>query len=283
MDSYKEKKLREEFCDILFELAKSQELFQDVHSRISIYKRLENLYGATVQNESFRHFYSDIFSVLTQIQQDQSLGDINILGQNLDMIRSGYKPQNKDDNGRIIDVSDSIKKLYDHVNLDIARILYSDAADRRIVGEETIVQLQTKVNEISYGIKEAKELQTITENKIQNQQKEYIAILGIFSSVVLTFNAGIAFSTSVLKNIAEASIYRIVLISLIIGIVLTNVIFGLLFYINKLICKEEKIKPIIISNIIFLIMILFTIVAWYFGSVEARNHRIIISTLIWMA
>lgn len=56
MDSYKEKKLREEFCDILFELAKSQELFQDVHSRISIYKRLENLYGATEQNESFRHF-----------------------------------------------------------------------------------------------------------------------------------------------------------------------------------------------------------------------------------
>ncbi len=281
MDSCKEKKLREEFCDILFELAKSQELFQDVHSRISIYKRLENLYGATEQNESFRHFYSDIFSVLTQIQQDQSLGDINILGQNLDLIRSGYKSQNKDDNGRIIDVSDSIKKLYDHVNLDIARILYSDAADRRIVGEETIVQLQTKVNEISYGIKEAKELQTITENKIQNQQKEYIAILGIFSSVVLTFNAGIAFSTSVLKNIAEASIYRIVLISLIIGIVLTNVIFGLLFYINKLICDEEKIKPIIISNIIFLIMILFTIVAWYSGSVEARNHRII-STLIWM-
>lgn len=102
MDSYKEKKLREEFCDILFELAKSQELFQDVHSRISIYKRLENLYGATEQNKSFRHFYSDIFSVLTQIQQDQSLGDINILGQNLDLIRSGYKPQNKDDNGRII-------------------------------------------------------------------------------------------------------------------------------------------------------------------------------------
>lgn len=66
------------------------------------YKRLENLYGATEQNESFRHFYSDIFSVLTQIQQDQSLGDINILGQNLDLIRSGYKPQNKDDNGRII-------------------------------------------------------------------------------------------------------------------------------------------------------------------------------------
>ena len=89
MDTHREKKLRREFCDILFELAKSQELFQDVHIRVSIYKRLENLYGATEQNESFRHFYSDIFSVLTQIQQDQSLGDINILGQNLDIIRNG--------------------------------------------------------------------------------------------------------------------------------------------------------------------------------------------------
>lgn len=282
MDTHREKKLRREFCDILFELSKSQELFQDVHIRVSIYKRLENLYGSTKPNESFRHFYSDIFSVLTQIQQDSSLGDINILGQNLDIIRNGYKPQNKDDNGRIIDVSDSIKKLYDHVNLDIARILYSDAADRRILGEESIVELQTKVNEISYGIKEAKELQAITEDKIQNQQKEYIAILGIFSSVVLTFTAGIAFSTSVLNNIAAASIYRTVLISLIIGIVLINVIFGLLFYINKLICNEEKIKPLIISNMILLFMILCTIVAWYFGSVETRNHRVFVNEISWM-
>ena len=165
MDTHREKKLRREFCDILFELAKSQELFQDVHIRVSIYKRLENLYGSTKSNESFRHFYSDIFSVLTQIQQDSSLGDINILGQNLDIIRNGYKPQNKDDNGRIIDVSDSIKKLYDHVNLDIARILYSDAADRRILGEESIVELQTKVNEISYSIKEGHVLQTINEDR----------------------------------------------------------------------------------------------------------------------
>ncbi|MCI9539163.1 MAG: hypothetical protein HFG35_13010 [Eubacterium sp.] len=132
MDSYKEKKLREEFCDILFELAKSQELFQDVHIRVSIYKRLENLYGW------------------------------------------------------LISISDYIQVLPKYINISQRRILY------------------------------------------------------------------------------------------------INVIFGLLFYINKLVCDEEKIKPLIISNIILLFMILCTIVAWYFGSVETRNHRVFVNEISWM-
>lgn len=62
------------------------------------------------------------------------------------MIRSGYQPRNRTDDGeRIIDVSDALKKLYDHVNLDIARISYSDAGDRKISGEEAVSELQTQV------------------------------------------------------------------------------------------------------------------------------------------
>ena len=41
------------------------------------------------------------------------------------------------------------------------------------------------------------------------QQREYISILGIFAAVVLAFTGGIAFSTSVLKNINTVSVYRI--------------------------------------------------------------------------
>ena len=102
MDLASEERQRNEFRNILFELSESQEILKEKFDRSRIYRRLEALYHPSVGEQSFRHFYSDIFSVLTQIQQDQSLGDINILGQNLDLIRSGYKPQNKDDNGRII-------------------------------------------------------------------------------------------------------------------------------------------------------------------------------------
>ncbi len=286
MDLSKESQQRKEFCDILFELAKSQELLQDAYYRSNIYKRLESLYDAPSPEKRFRHFYTDIFSVLTQVQQNSDLGDINILGQNLDVIRNGYKAQNKSDDGtRTIDVSDSIKKLYDHVNLDIARISYSDAADRKISGESSLENMQSQINIIQLELEKAHSIKTDfdkTEKKIrkvktklENLQKEYITILGIFAAVVLAFTAGIAFSTSVLNNIAQASIYRTVLISLIIGLILINILFGLFYYINFLVNDtEKKLFPLIISNTIIVILFIITVIAWNCGWVENRNKKI---------
>lgn len=198
MNLTRERQQRKEFCDILFELSKSQELLRGATYRFDMYKRLEALYDAEPNTKRFRHFYTDIFSVLTQVQQNPELGDINILGQNLDIIRNGYNAQNKSSDGqRIIDVSDAINKLYDHVNLDIARIAYSDAADRRISGESSLETLQTQINSL---YTEVQEVQTINkdfevtekklsdvEDRLENSQKEYISILGIFAAVVLAF------------------------------------------------------------------------------------------------
>lgn len=285
MDLTRELQQRKEFCNILFELAKSQELLQDAYYRSNMYKRLELLYDAESPEKRFRHFYTDIFSVLTQIQQNTELGDINILGQNLDVIRNGYKPQNKASDGkRTIDVSDAIKKLYDHVNLDIARITYSDAADRRISGESSLENLQTQLNSLQNELQKAQSIKqdyettekklVEVESKLDNSQKEYITILGIFAAVVLAFTGGIAFSTSVLNNIAQASVYRTIFISLVIGLVLINMLFGLFYYINSLVNKEKKLYPLIISNIVMIVLLIATVAAWNFGLVENRNNRI---------
>lgn len=285
MDLTKEFQQRKEFCDILFELAKSQELLQDAYYCSNMYKRLESLYDAESKDKRFRHFYTDIFSVLTQIQQNSDLGDINILGQNLDMIRNGYKPQNKAVDGkRIIDVSDAIKKLYDHVNLDIARIAYSDGADRKISGESSIENLQSQINSMQRELQKAQEIKNDyedtekkiidVENKLDNSQKEYITILGIFAAVVLAFTGGIAFSTSVLNNIAQASAYRTIAVALIIGLVLINVLFGLFYYVNSLVNKEKKIFPLIISNIVIIVLLIITFFAWNNGWIENRDKKI---------
>lgn len=219
----------------------------------------------------------------------------NILGQNLGQIRKGYQQKSYANRGEPIDVSDSIKKLYDHVSLDIARMSCSDADELRISGEEAIQNIKNKVNIVSENIKHIEESQKNIgqdqkiieeaqkniaqnqkdmENKINDQQKEYITILGIFASVVLAFTAGIAFSTSVLNNIAQSSIYRTILITLMIGLVLANILFGLFFYINRIVNKETKIYPLLLSNIIFVLLIMFTILAWNCGLVEGRNERI---------
>lgn len=275
MDLSKEQAQRKEFCDILFELAKNQELLQDKSTRHTMYKRLEALYYSPNKDERYRHFYSDIFTVLTQIQHDSSQGDINILGQNLSVIRAGYNPQNRDSEGAIIDIGDSIQKLYDHVSLDIARILYSDAGDRKTSGEEAIIDVQSQIKQIQTEIDKAKVAQKNVENELGKQQKEYIAILGIFAAVVLAFTGGIAFSTSVLNNINAVSVYRIITVSLVIGLVLINVLFGLFYYVDRLVNglneERKKLRPLIISNIVICILLIITVYAWSCGWVEKRD------------
>ena len=116
MDLSAEQKRRREFCDILLELAANQRMLRDARNRSEMYKRLERIYYYSSEEKQFRHFYSDIFMVLTQIDQDKKLGNIDILGQNLNMIRAGYKAQNTDEEGNPIDISDRIQKLYDQFN-----------------------------------------------------------------------------------------------------------------------------------------------------------------------
>ena len=144
---------RGEFTKLLCDLANSQEILKDKKLRSDFYIRLENLYYAPEGKTAFRHFYSDIFSVLSQIKNGDISGSVEILGQNLYQLRKGYDPQNKDQNGNLKDISKSITKLYDHVSLDIARINYSDAGDWKVSQEESLQQTREKIGEVSDQLK----------------------------------------------------------------------------------------------------------------------------------
>lgn len=273
----KEKEYRKKFIDILYELGSSLDVLKSPYKRSEIYTRLESLY----HNTDFRHYYSDIFSVLTTIQQDNNLGDINILGQNLEIIKNGYKAINKDANGKQIDIQKQINKLFDHVSLDIARISYSDAADRQLLQDSKINDIKREINETQSRVESIQKEMEESQKRIDNAQKEYVTILGIFAAVVITFVGGIAFSTSVLQNIHQSSIYRIVFICLLIGLVLLNVICALFYFIERLVKSndEEKkprnsFKPFIIINVIMLVLILITFGCWSFGCVEHRNNSV---------
>ena len=274
MDTSKEEVQRNKFRDILFELASNQELLKDKSVRAKMYSRLEALYWPEKSEKPFRHFYSDIFSVLTAIRKNTDLGDINVLGQNLSMIREKYTPGiNLDSTGKKIDISDSIRKLYDHVSLDIARITYSEEGDRKTSGEAAILDVQSRINVIEPKIEEAMNVQNTLSEELGKQQREYIAILGIFASIVLTFIGGIVFSTSVLQNIGAVSVYRLAAIDLLIGMVLSNMLYGLFYYVNHLIYNNKKISAtlIILANCLMLLMLALVFASWLFGVVERRN------------
>ena len=264
MDKKEIESRRLELRLLLMDLSKSQIVLKTNREKSEIYKRLEHIYYYN-KEEKFRHFYSDIYAALSLIDKDPSIGNLEILNQNLDIIMKNYKPNiNQDDDGNSIDITDEILKLYDHVNLDIARFMtLKETGDKN---KAELRRMDGLVSDIEQKYKTLEE--TIPD--IKNMQKDYISILGIFASVVLSFTAGIAFSTSVLDNIYKASIYRTVIVASLVGMVFIAMMW-LLMDLVRSIHGEQKRKYlfIIIPEIVLVLLIGLSVIAykgdWFSG------------------
>ncbi len=282
--SEEEDRKRDELQQLLMELSSSQDVLKEPKDRVHYFVTLESIYY-NAYSDNFRHYYSDIFACLTMIENDSDIGSLDVLIQNMAAIKNGYKPKNVDENGELIDISREITKLYDHVNLDISRINYTNRATGQALSELArtqfmISKLKDKLDEAERIREESnEELHNESENlknEINNSQKkmqnEYITILGIFASIVLAFTGGMTFSSSVLENIDKSSIYRIILVICLLGIVLFNVIWMLIKFLCDINDKATYSKKyVIIVDIALIACILLSIVAYKFQWLERQT------------
>ena len=144
-----------------------------------------------------------------------------------------------------------LEKLYDHINLDIARIAYAKEINRRQEDRDRTTRVElTKLAE-----------------RAQGMQRDYITILGIFASIIITFVAGIGVSGSVLNNIDKVSIYRLTFVILLLALFLSNLLNLLLNFIKHVRgCVEletnKSLSTIAGINVLFLLLILIDILWW---------------------
>lgn len=276
-----EQEKRDSLIEILIELSKSQDTLKEAKQRAVFFRRFENIYY-NYNEKNFRHYYSDIFSTLTLIDGDLSLGSLDILAQNIQTIKDGYKPTNQDETGELIDISKEIIKLYDHTNLDIARINYTKTMTNNTMSE--LAKNELLIDNIEKKLHDSeKVLDDLSNKTVENftnlsgqiqerqeeMQKEYTTILGIFASIVLAFTGGMVFSTSVLENIGDISIYRLIMVSCIIGIVFINMIWILVSYLARINQIKREKRPInsffiwLGANIILFVIIIGTLVGYF--------------------
>lgn len=289
MNQDQEVQKRQQFKNILQDLAQSQTELKDQTKLEEFINRLEELYICPEDENPekysvFRHYYSDIFIVLSEIVNakveggsDENLSaDIDVLGQNLQIILMQYFHVTQLDGKKSGDMYDALRKLYDHASLDIARIHYSDGGDYRLSEAENIQKISDTVGKLTKKVEEQEKAVEASKRKLQASEKEYIAILGIFSAVVLVFIADIAFSTSVLENLHHGSVYRITLVVLLIGLVVVNSMYALFMCIYKLTSIRNRIAvhSLIVSNTVLVILIIAVFTAWKYGVVENRNQNI---------
>ena len=100
------------------------------------------------------------------------------------------------------------------------------------------------------------------KNEIKDVEKEYISILGIFAAIVLAFVGGITFSSSVLQNIHSVSIFRLLIVIVLLAFVLVNVIWLLVKFIAEINNKGIKLFKIGLFNAACIVMAIVIVVAW---------------------
>ena len=265
---------REKLKAILSELSENDAIKNDCDKQDYL-KRLKQIYFSN-DKQVFNHYYSDIFPLLTNLKATEN--NITLVGQNLEQI---LEYSVKDANPNVYKV---LKKLWDHTNLEIARIEYVNTIDKRL--DITGSDLSKKYKKIS---EEAQEINTKqqeineTIDRIKNIYSEFISILGIFSAIVLVYFGGTSIIGNVLDAINETYIFKAILICLVAGMIVFNIIFMFLYFLAKILDRSiaatnqyvafysifDRFKmryPIIFyTNILLLFCIVIDCLTWIFA------------------
>lgn len=270
-----EKKRQSELEDIIKVLSKI--MYDD--SNLEMYA--EEL--CRIYQNGFRHKYSQFFPIILEINDETNEYDLEWLMYNLEriqqLVEEDYFSNINSEQKKYKGLYKNLTKLVDHINLEIARY------NQERVHENSLLDITVKTEELTKAMEDTKTEFIEARKEIKDQQKEYITILGIFAAIILTFTGGMAYSTSVLENISSVSIYRVVVIACIIGIVLVSSIYLLFRFIHNIVAENEQKKKgffsqhplfnLLAINSIFLVILAVTVVIWLFGGVEKRNLRIV--------
>lgn len=224
-----------QLSNIIFALSKTQDALKSRGRIIKYFSLLEDIYYSENPSDTFRHYYSDIFGWISQIDNDYSedSGDLEILSQNISIIKKEYE---KCAFNRKRNVQKSIDKLYDHINLDIARINYIKTMQSNSEDEmENISQQLTLLNQ---QMREEVDKAEDVSKKVNNAYSEFVSILGIFSAIVLVFFGGTSVFANVIAAMDKSSIYKSMSICVITGIMVADIIFIFMCLLAKLLGRS---------------------------------------------
>ncbi|MGL4571966.1 MAG: hypothetical protein ACRCVJ_12975 [Clostridium sp.] len=179
-----------------------------------------------------RHSYADVSTYVSEVNE----GDIEYLIYNLQCIYNNFDKKG--------DLENKLKvfKIIDHIELESNReveISVSSTVDivQKISGAMK-ENLQTALNKMEIKEKEINSIINEEKKSIENIQNNMIAVLGIFSAIIVAFFGGLSFLGGVLDNMHNVSAYRLTFISCVFLIGLFNIVFILLYCVAKLTDKK---------------------------------------------
>lgn len=133
-----------------------------------------------------------------------------------------------------------ICKFWDHCNL---------AYNQKNLNKDTQESLNNQFK--SYMEPYISEL----EESEKEMQAQYISILGIFAAIVLAFTSGMTLSASVLNNIHHASVYKLIIIACVVGLIFMFMMWLLMDFVRSIHGQTDRKYWVIIAFSVTLVVI----------------------------
>lgn len=220
-------------------------IFMLGNENITSEKRLKEIIGSLkgiYSQEGFRHKYSDFFSTVNLLMEDD-LDNADVLSVNLESLSRHLDDKDLEDKER-----NGIFKFIDHISLEIARCTSSRSIDLKLKKSENDLNItQEELKKAQEELKIAKTDLDKANEKIEASKTELIAILSIFAAIVFAFSGSLSLLGGAFTSLAESELLKISLIVLVCGLVLFNTIFLMMYLISKIIkrsifakCESEQ-------------------------------------------
>ena len=222
--------------EYLKELSLSVTRDDDINKFNSYIEKFNNIYG-----DGYRHEYSNIFQIVVDIERNDDL-NLEYLATNIMQILNFLDTYGSIENNN---VRQNIIKLNDHINLEIARMQYFSSRsfsinDKELEKKQKILELEMdelnkNKNKITVSVDNVK-------TKIDNMQKDFIAIIGIFITIVITVTTGTSVITSSFAKVSCLPVYRTLLYVSVAGFIISKITTSFIYMISKLLDKEISIQ-----------------------------------------
>lgn len=262
----------EKLLDKLSNNISSEESYREIIDLFSDYSKVSNV----------RFSYSFLTGYVLEKNSNESSFEerFQLIADNLFMIFYLVK---EDEKYKETELPKFVYKLMDHANLELIRLGYFEKnfielSTLNASLEEKYRESATQYEELTKKYDENSKLSSSLSERYQkiayrinsinknvnSQRNQYITILGIFASIVITVFAGLSISSSIITSVHNSAVAKLCFFSCLTGFIVFNILVALF-------CFLTKINNIGLGNKYWILVIVFNIfmIIGAFGSIWA--------------
>lgn len=220
-------------CEVLRTMAdnafdiRSDEVLSDI---IAKFHKVYDLDGS---REVYRHSYSKLFILLSELHKQTSGVSNETLNQNLEYLY--FRIQQMEDESPQFRMA--VYKLYDHINLDIARIHFLEKENKDYY-DSFLNDYQSLRNDFQVSRENYEKTGADLRKQLERSKIDVVAILGIFSAIIIGLVSSIAFSSQILAHAHELSSGNVMTAVSLCGFVTISVFYLVFLLLSRIIFPD---------------------------------------------